>query len=371
MRWICGVVLGALLVAGAGCDRIKRAVEKVKETASEEVEAGRENAELAKLVDQNEDGCRFRRDVPFPERVRCRVERKFVITQGRMFVRDAFGEGSTPFEGAIEQTLTVERDKAVLSVKIERSRIGKSLAAHTPGEVEKGMEKEFGKEVAKEVKELEGGKKPKKNGKKGQATPEETKAEEQASLGNSLEGLELSFIHRKDGWHRRGAGNDFRAMAAGKQLAPVVDACLSGWGMVARSPWFGATRFSEGTELVLKGKQIALITGTAVKRGTAKLRFEKTESLGGHPCAVFTWSGDYDEETPNLEGETEQWEVTVSAGRLWCSLVYPLVLREEGKGMLTVLVRDSRGRVKRRLQGAVDFTESFQWNRLAAPEKKE
>jgi hypothetical protein len=121
----------------------------------------------------------------------------------------------------------------------------------------------------------------------------------------------------------------------------------------------------EGGELTLKDGQISLIAGAPVKRGTARLRFEKTEVLDGHPCAVFSWSGDYDAEIPILEGEREEWDVSVTKGRLWCSLVYPLVLRQEAEGTVAIVVRDSRGRMKRRIQGAMKSRESLEWKCLA------
>ena len=35
--------------------------------------------------------------------------------------------------------------------------------------------------------------------------------------------------------------------------------------------------------------------------------------------------------------------------------------------MLAVIFRDFRGRIKRRLQGKMEFTEFLRWNRLAKP----
>jgi len=352
IRQVWRAMLGAMLMAAGSCDRIKQAVGEREKEAEEA--AVRE--ELEKLVDQNEEGVRFRHDLPFPERVRCRVEKTVTFTNGRMFAHDAFGEGSSEFEGTMEQILLLERDGAVLSLKIERNRFGRPVFSDVGGESENAS----GQEKSAPPGMSEGG--------DSAAGPE---GGGRALSGNSMEGFDLSFIHREDGWRQHGKVDDFRAMAIGKQIEPVVGDSLGTWGMVPRSPWFGGRRFVEGMEVTLTGKQIGLITGTRVKSGKVTLQFEGTEALEGHPCGVFAWSGDFDEELPNLEGERQESEVSVSEGRLWCSLLHPVVLRSESKGTITLIVRNSRGKLKRRIQGAVESNESWQWNPLVKGEGEE
>ncbi len=351
--WVCGVnamrcfgrvMLGAMLLAGSSCERVRKAVEEAKEKAGETAGEGASREELGKLVDRTEDGYRFRHDLAFPERVRCQMESRMTFTKGRTFIKTAFGGGSAPFEGVMDNMLVLERDGAVVSLEIKRSRTGpastesETTSAESEKEGEKGQENELSGDVAGEETDV----------------PED-----------SVEGMKLRFIHREDGWHWSGKGGDFREMAAGKQIEQAVDESLGLWGLIPRSPWFGERRFSPGTEVKLVGKQIALITGTRVNRGKATLRFEKTETLDGHPCGVFAWSGDYEEEVPNLTGERQEAEVSVSEGRVWCSLIYPVVLRNEGKGMVTMIVRNSKGKLKQRIQGAVESSQSWQWNPLA------
>jgi hypothetical protein len=331
-----------------------------KESTVAAVDDAERGRELGLLVDGTEQGFLFRRDLPFPGHVRCRVERRTTFTNGRVFIRNELGAGAAPFNVTMEQILVAERDGAKLSLAIERNRVGHPVVSS----LEKGMEK--GKKTG-----LKGWKFWKDEESEKVAAPSGDVPRPKTDNRNGLvEGVELQFVHLEGGWRFAGKGGDFRAMTAGRQIEPALGERLGSWGLVSRSPWFGERRFAEGDEVVLVGKQIALVTGTHVKKGRVTLRFEKMEMLEGHPCAVFSWSGAYDEDAPDLEGDRRQSEVSVSEGRLWCSLLHPLVLRNEFKGAVTMIVRDSRGKMKKRIQGAVETTEFLLWNPLAEEAEK-
>jgi hypothetical protein len=104
-----------------------------------------------------------------------------------------------------------------------------------------------------------------------------------------------------------------------------------------------------------------MITGTEVGRGEVTLRFERVTAIGGHPCGVFAWQGEFSERASDLSGEISSGDLSIDDGRVWCSLIHPVLLRRESKGTITSVIRQSNGQLKQRLQGAIEERVEWEW----------
>lgn len=330
--WLWLAVVPGCLVSS--CEKLREAADKASGKANEEsgqsaggiAQPGGEASEaLQALVDFNESGYRFRRDLPFPETLTVRRDESLEISGGRLFGRSALGTGSAPIEGTIEKRILLTRDRSKVSINIEEDRLVKPIIE---GEGEEA----------------------------GQA--EDARANE---LGESLAGLGATFIRREDGWQLATEQSDFRVMAWAKTLRPQLDDYLKGTGVVANTPWFGSQRMLAGVSVELTGKETALLLGEG-GRGKLQLRFDRVENIDGHPCAVFRWSGEFTiSDAASLSGERENVEMSVSAGQAWCSLLHPVILRREHEGVMTIERRGAGGELTMRLQGAVKGRTSTQW----------
>lgn len=330
--WLA-VVPGLMVVS---CEKIREITGKARAEAEEVASGGIVQPgggvapEMEALIDLNEQGYRFRRDQPFPDKLTVRRKTSLEISNGRLFGRSALGNGSTSIEGTSEDVVVLEREASRVTIRVESDRFVKPI-------IEGEGEGETTGEAASE--------------------PESRDSE----LGESLEGLSATFLKRDKGWQVVGEQDDFRVMAWASQLRGQLDDYLLGSGVIPNSPWFGPKRMLPGVEVELHGPETCLILGAEAK-GSLLLKFDRVENIGGHPCGVFNWSGEFTiAEAASLSGEPENLEMSVSSGQIWCSLIHPLVLRSEMEGVMTVERRGPDGRLSMRLQGAVKSTDSRQW----------
>ena len=323
-------LLGALALAGAGCDRLKEAAEGVRRGGGGAAGGGGAvDAGLQAHVDLDRQGYRFRHDLAFPGRVRCTVSTTTSLRQARRLVRSALGGERSAFDVTTEHVVVAERDGGVVSVRVERARARKPL--------------------------LEG---DGRRGGKGKGD------EGDEALG--IEGVAARFVHRDDGWRRRGGGgeDDFKGAAWAAGVAGVLDDLVQEWALVPRSPWLGGMRLLPGAEVTLRDEQLCLVAGPGVTRGEVTLRFEGVTAVDGHPCGTFAWRGSLGGRQAGLAGERWDVEASVDEGRLWCSLVYPVVLRSECKGTVTKVAREADGALRERIQGALEETVTRRWEPL-------
>jgi hypothetical protein len=328
-------LIGVAGLVSTSCERLREFAEdvggEVREVAEDgsNVDPGGAIAEpWQPLVDLGDTGYRFRHDLEFPDQLSVRLESSVEISDGRSFGRSVLGAGSVAVEGARERVVEFERDGSRVRVQVTHDRFVKPI--------------------------IEGG-----GGETGEPEDREEKPED------SLEGVAATFIRLDDGWKRTAGEADFRVLAWASQLVEQLDRYLPETGVVPRSPWFGGKRMLPGAQLELSGSEIELVAGPGA-RGRLQLRFDRVENIGGHPCGVFHWSGDFTvDDAANLAGDREKLEMSVSEGQLWCSLVHPLILREESAGVMTVERRDPAGQLSMRLQGAVKIERSLRWTPAA------
>jgi hypothetical protein len=325
--WLA-VVPGLLVVSCEKIREIKNKVgggaEEVANDGSGVMPGGDALPELQALVDLNEQGYLFRRDQAFPEHLTVRQQTSVEISKGRLFGRSALGNQTEAIEGTWEDTVNIERNGSKVTIKIETTRFVKPI-----------IEGENGQPAVPAV---------------GDGEPHQ-----------SLAGVGATFLKLDKGWQLVGEQSDFRVMAWAQQIRDRLDDYLPGTGVIPNSPWFGPKRILPGVKVELRGPETALILGAGAS-GHLQLTFDRVENIGGHPCGVFQWSGEFTVANQvNLAGENENLEMSVSKGQIWCSLIHPLLLRTESEGVMTIERRTPGGGLTTRIQGSVKKRQSRTW----------
>jgi hypothetical protein len=324
---IIAILLSVL--ACASCEKAKKlfndATHAVKGQVAAQTGAGKQEADpaLSKLADQTAEGVVFRKDLPFPKRIELTTTRR------------------QEWAGRFYQSSAIE--KRVETLKGTRLNIDKLERA--------------GDEVRHTL-EKSGFTIPSPDDPKG---AKETLDDPLAAIGLG----DRTHIFRKSvkGWAADMSGG-FRTAVLAKDLAPVFDQLLIENALSPRPLWFSAKkRFKPGDELTVTGDSLPMLLG-GNSTGNLKLKLESFEALHGHPCAVFSVSGDYRRrEVPDFEGVFTDEDVTVQSGKLWFSIIHPIILKEELDTIQTVS-SGSRGNQKTRGQGSIKVTVERQWKSL-------
>src|SRR5690606_26383088 len=107
-----------------------------------------------------------------------------------------------------------------------------------------------------------------------------------------------------------------------------------------RPQWFPSARvWKEGDAVELSGASLALLADRN-SSGKVRMVFEAEEAVGGHPCARFDVQGDLSTQRLGIDGRSATLAMTITSGKVWCSLLYPVILKEEADVVATV---DSEG----------------------------
>ncbi len=148
-------------------------------------------------------------------------------------------------------------------------------------------------------------------------------------------------------------------MAVTRNIYSVFDALLVEVALSPRPLWFTEKRLKPGDQLTISGKSLPmLLAGSST--GSLTLTLDSFEPVKGHPCGVFRVTGNYSRRLiPDFEGKFTDADVTIESGKLWLSLLYPLVLREELETIQTL--RTSGGGPSVRQQGAVKTSVIRDW----------
>lgn len=313
------------------CDKAKKIAEQATRAVKQQVapNAGsssnevKSDPQLAKLADQTAGGVVFRKDLPFPERIEITTTRR------------------QEWSGRFYQTSAIER--RVETIKGTRHNVEKLERA--------------GDEVRHTL-EKSGFTMP---------SPEDPEGKQQ-TLNDPLAAIapgNRTNVFRKSGksWTADPSGG-FRSVALAKELAPVLDQLLIANALAPRPLWLsGKKRFKPGDELTVTSETLPmLVSGNA--SGNIRLKLESFDSVHGHPCAVFEVSGDYQRKNvPDFEGIFTDEEVTIQSGKLWLSIIHPIILKEELNTIQTVS-SGSLGGQKSRSQGSVKVSVERQWKAL-------
>ena len=295
--------------------KARSAVETEIAKSSAEAAGGEADPELQKLVDQTPEGYLFRKDLPFPARLDVKTTRSLEI-DGRTFESSVLGSTATALKGT--RTTVTKLEKSAKQVRY-------TLLETTFAEpVVEGSDK---KEPV--VRQLAPPAKPRTFQKSGKVW---TSAESEG----------------------------FKAATLSKQLTPVFDQLLEDNALVSRSLWFGKHRIPIGGEVDVTAATLPmLLTGQA--KGSFKLKLESVGAVSGHPCGIFSITGTYSrKQHPDFEGNLTDEDVTIRSGRIWLSLLHPLVLKEEFDTIQTFKT-GSRDNPSTRTQGSVKVNVTREW----------
>ena len=330
MKSRCCVILCCVLGAVA-CDKVKSLAAKASSTVWQKITAAGGTGKsvvipvdpvLQKLVDQTAEGVIFRKDLPFPTRLDVRTTERTELS-GRLSHSSALGQQVAAAAGT--QTTITHFERSANQVRYTLEKSGVELPPP--------------------------------------ATPEAAK-HAPAAPGEPAPPLPPPVTFRKSGkaWVADNR-SDFHAAALARELAPVFDQLLIENALASRPLWFAKHRFKLGDELVVTGKLLPmLLLGEAT--GSLTLKLESFEPLDGHPCAVFALTGDYRrKQVPNIEGAPRDEDVTIQSGKVWLSLIYPVILRQELDTIQSGQAGGHGGLVIRS-QGSCKVSLARAWKRL-------
>lgn len=273
---------------------------------------------LQALVDQTEAGVIFRKDLPFPTKLAVTTTESYELL-GRSYQESEIGKRAEAVNGTQLTMFKLERDGGRLVYQPQKSLF---TAAED--------------EAAK--------KKP-----------------AQSTAGPALPPVVLRKVGKT--WQADDRG-DFRTAGLIKQLAPAFDQLLAENAVEPRPLWFAKHRFKIGDELeVTESLLPMLLSGRA--EGSLQLKLESLQAVNGHPCGVWSVSGDIQrKQVPSFEGTFTDQDVTVQSGKLWLSLIYPVILKVE---MDTIQSGKSggQGNLQSRVQGKVRVTVTRDWQPAA------
>ncbi len=292
----------AVCLALLSCEKVKNLAEKAKSTvASELAKKSGESADskpdsaLQKLVDQTPEGAIFRKDLPFPNRVTVKITQQSEVS-GRFSQKSELGSQVDTLKGTISTTSKVERSGDTVSFTLVESIFTEPVLEGTD---------------------------PKKE-----------------PVAKVLEPPSAPFEFVKSGsaW-KSAVSTDFRIASRAQTISPFFDQLLVENTLAPRKLWFGKKRHEIGDELSVTAEFLPmLITGKA--EGQLKLKLESFEAVYGHPCGVFSVTGDFTrKQFPNFSGTVTNEDVTIESGKFWLSLLYPLILKED----LAIIRTESAG----------------------------
>ncbi len=312
------------------CDKINAIANKASSEIKEQIAAnatGKESDKadeaLQKLVDETPEGIIFRKDLPFPERL------EITTTCSRTI------DGRLSQTSAIEQRVDAVKGTQLTVSKLERAG---NHVRHTL------LQSYFSLPATDD--------------------PDE----EPQKIANPLERIApalkpVTFIKSGKKW-TVAENNGFHAAVLSRELTPVLDDLLIENALSPRPLWFTKHRFKIGDELEVSGGSLPMLLAGHGK-GTFHLKLETLEAVGGHPCGVFSVTGDYSrKQFPDFEGTLTDEEVSIQSGKLWLSLLYPVVLREELDTIQT-FKSGGNGGLSGRGQGSVKHSVNRMWKALA------
>ena len=296
---------------------------------------------LAKYIDKNGDGYVLRTDGPFPRHLKAIATEVTKFKDVRMAKRVGDQSVNTKLSSRMENVMEYEiAGGAVRFIK----RQDLNQREKSPAERVERLK------VIADAKE------------KGIESP----ADPDRIVGD-LVGKAVQFSYQGGVWKAKPTG-EFKTMAWGKSLEEDVAEILVNNGLRPKRSWFGKSRIPIGHKLKLAGSSLGIVFEDVAK-GKLDMEFVAVEGVHGHPCAVFDVSGAIElEETIDDEGRNKAGEETVESGRIWFSLLYPVMLRAELEKIVSYETREG-GKLVEQFQGKASSHTHIDWKAVTAKPK--
>lgn len=316
-------------LALASCDKAKKLADQATSTVKQQIAAqtgGKESSKvdeaLQKLVDQTPEGVVFRKDLPFPTRLEITTTRSRNIDV-RLYQSSAIEKRVDTLKGTQLIVFKLERSGDHVRYTRQQSDFTIPVADGSDGETKK---------IANPLEQVAPVIKP------------------------------VTFIKSGKKWETA-ESDGFQAAVLSKVLTPVLDGLLVESALAPRPLWFAKHRFKIGDELDVTGDLLPMLLAGQGK-GSFHLKLEAIEAVGGHPCGVFSVTGDFSrKQFPDFEGNLTDEEVSIQSGKLWLSLLYPIVLKEEYDSIQT-FKSGGNGGLAGRGQGSIKHSVKRDWKSL-------
>lgn len=296
--------------------------------------------ELKKLVDVSAEGYHFRRDIPFPPHIKVISTEVTKLKKVRFVGKSQFGEGPMVLSTRADEVMEYEMAGRAARITMKENTTRKLIS---PSE-----------KLAK----LEAIAEAQKNG---EASPVDND-----KIVDRLVGKAVQFNYDGKAWKTK-QSKAFATMAWGKELEDQVTSVLQANGLLSRSRWFGKDRMSPGSETSLTGKSMDLVFDDG-EEGKLEMVFKGMEGVHGHPCGVFEVTGSRTFEKIDAEGNDVTGEETIQAGKVWCSLLFPMVLRMDLDLIISHETR-AKGKLIGQQQGDVSLMLHREWKPVSRGQK--
>ena len=310
------------MLALFSCEKIKNLTSKAASSVTSKDAKTPIDPALMKLVDQTPEGVIFRKDLPFPSNISVTVTHKAVMS-GQYSEKSELGRQTNAVRGTSTTITKLERANDKVTYSLIKSNFEKPLT-----------KEEVTKNKAPEITE----------------TTPPTKE---------------PYVFVKSGakWKPANA-TDFRIAALAQGICPVFDQLLSDNGLAPPAQWFGKHRIKIGDTLTINDNNLAMFfAGSAA--GALKLTLESISEVSGHPCGVFAITGRYSRKNfVDFQGNFSSEDVTIQSGKIWLSLLSPLVLRMETDTISTQR-GGSPGGLVTGIQGSVNASTVLDWKNVS------
>ncbi len=320
----------ALALTLVSCDKVKELADKAKSAAKDKVAqttGGKETAKpdpaLQQLVDQTPEGTLFRKDLPFPSRLEIKTTVRREIS-ARITQTSAIEKRAEAIEGVRSSTFKLERAG-------DQVRFTPELATFTIPSIDPAD------------------KNPKSATDPLQPSPAPTRP--------------VTFRKSANSWKPEERGS-FHAILLADQITPAFDQLLIENALSPRPQWFAKRRLKPGDQIPVSSAALPMVlAGNA--QGSLTLTLESFEPVDGHPCGVFSVTGSYNRKKfPDFTGQITDEDVSIESGKIWLSLLHPIVLREELDTIQT-FTSGGGGGARIRGQGTVKISINRTWKPVA------
>lgn len=285
---VCISIL-ALLVCSCdkGRELLLGATAKV-EGSSEFNLGGPVDLDLETEVQRTDEGVRFRKDLPFPRELIVKIKVENTYVDVRSVRNSAMGVETNIITGRTEEEMTYTKTPGTFALRIDNKRFVPKITVE--GKVQDG----------------------------------------EPTVMPDFKPMEIKFSLSQKGWRPRNDGGpvDFKKAVWADSMKNDISVHMVEAGVHPRTQWFSSRTWQVGDSIVLTGNALKLLDANDVS-GRMSLVFQGEEAVGGHPCGVFSCSGEIAiRGYVSPEGDRFDAEITVLSGKIWASLLYPLILRE-------------------------------------------
>lgn len=323
---ILGLILALLALGGCESSKSLMGNGSKKGPGRADIPPGGEvRDELDGLVLRENGGVRFRRDLPFPARLEVRMSQSLDYQNVKVVEVSDLGKSVKTLNHKVETEIWCGKGPGVFEFRLEKGSRRVAAAEEKDSSV----------------------------------------IDVELNRAKELEGQSLNFALSEGGWRtRHGAGAvDFKRAVWSDSMEDSVPQLMVETGAHPRVQWFSASRmWRQGDGIMLTGNTLKILDPYDVS-GRMALKFEGEEAVGGHPCGVFSLSGDMRVMGQiQADGSQHDVDISISSGKIWASLLYPVLLREEYETVQTMTQREGkRGGPETRLQGGVRVLKCRNW----------